>query len=218
MAPGMNRLLSSCLAVALLFSFACGRPAGPAPGEVAASSKQRITAAPPSADVTALVSGNTELAADLYKDLAAKNENLAFSPYSISTALAMTYAGARGDTQTAFEKTLHVTLAPEAWHRAMNYLDRELTSRGDGAQGQNGGRFRLSVNNQLFAQKGFTLLADFLDLLALEYGANVRLMDFRAAAEPSRKAINAWVSDKTEGLIPELLGQAPSPPTRASPW
>lgn len=202
----MNRLLSSCVAVLVLLGVACGTNSPP-PGDVAGSAKQRITAAPPSSDVSALVGGNTALATDLYKQLATGTDNLAFSPYSISTALAMTYAGAKGETKTAFEKTLHVSLSSEAWHRSMNFLDRELQSRGDGAQGQGGGPFRLSVNNQLFAQKGFTLLPDYLDLLAEEYGANVRLMDFRTAPEPARKAINAWVSDRTMGLIPELLGQ-----------
>ncbi|MHB8879036.1 MAG: serpin family protein [Myxococcaceae bacterium] len=202
----MNRPLLSAL-LAVLSLAACGRSVQPAPGELATSAKQRITAAAPQDELDKTLAGNTDFAADLYRDLAAKNENLAFSPYSISTALAMTYAGARGDTQTAFEKTMHITLAPDAFHRSMNTVDLALASRGVGAQGKDGKPFRLVANNQLFSQKGYSLQADFLDTLAAEYGAGVRLLDFQGAPEPSRKSINAWVENNTEGLIPELLGQ-----------
>jgi serpin B len=185
---------------------ACGGPvSSPAPGELAASKKQRITSAAPSGDLDQTVAGNNDFAADLYRGLATGNENLAFSPYSISTALAMTYAGARNDTQKAFETTMHLGLAPDAFHRAMNTLDLALQSRGVGAKGKDGKAFRLNVNNQLFAQKGYSLEAPFLDTLAVEYGSGVRLLDFLKSPEPSRTSINAWVSGNTGGLIAELL-------------
>ena len=82
-------------------------------------------------------------------------------------------------------------------------LDLALASRGVGAQGKDGKPFRLSANNQLFSQKDYSLQPDFLDTLAAEYGAGVRLLDLQSAPEPSRQSINSWVENNTEGLIPE---------------
>jgi serpin B len=190
------------LLVALALS-ACGNVTPP--GELASSQQQRITQAAPQADLESTVASNTAFALDVYRKLASPGTNVVFSPYSITTALAMTWAGAASTTSTAFASTLHANLPPSQFHRSMNTLDAALRSRGAGAQGQNGGPFRLNVLNQLFSQKGFVMVPAFLDLLAQEYGAGVRLMDFVAQAEPARQAINAWVSSATAGLIPELL-------------
>lgn len=189
----MTLALLSCLALG-----ACGKVS--APGELLASSKARVSQPAASEDLEVAVAGNTAFAIDVYRKLASTSSNVVFSPYSISSALAMAYGGAKGGTAAAFESTLHVTLPPERFHRAMNTIDTELRSRG-----QTGRAFRLSVENQLFAQKGFELVASFLDLLATEYGAGVRVVDFATAAEAARQAINAWVKASTEGLIPELL-------------
>lgn len=177
------------------------------PGELARSDKERVTTAAPPADVEAAVQGNTAFALDVYRALAAKEGNLVFSPASVTTALAMTYAGARGETAAAFERTLHLGLPSDRFHRAMNTLDAAWRSRGAGAKSKSGEPFRLSITNQLFAQTDFELVASFLDLLAGEYGAGVRLLDFAARSERARTAINDWVKASTEGLIPELLPQ-----------
>jgi len=170
---------------------ACGTPEVQPPGELAGSSKQRITTAAPAADLTAAVAGNTDFALDLYRVLTAgKQDNLFISPQSITLALSMTYAGAAGTTQTAFESTLHQGLPAASYHRAMNDLDRQLTSRGQGAKAADGQPFRLTIANQLFAEQKFTFEVPFLDTLAQEYGANVRLMDFVTKPEPSRVQIN----------------------------
>jgi serpin B len=203
----MNLLRTA--AVALISSFvlfACGQPA-PAPGDLVASTQQRITQAAPQADLDAAVTANNTFAFDLYRQVRSVDDNVVFSPASITTALAMTYGGARGTTATAFETTLHQTLPSANYHRAMNTLEAELTSRGVGKQGVNGQPFTLSVLNQLFAQKGYAFEQPFIDLLGTEYGANVRLLDFAAATEASRKAINAWVASTTNNLIPELLSE-----------
>lgn len=182
-----------------------GEPNVPPPGELLASTKQRITQAAPQADVDRTVDSATSFAFDVYRKLPASADNTAFSPYSVSVALSMTYPGARGATQTAFEDVLHLALPADRHHRAMNTIDAALQSRGQGASGKDGRPFRLRVNNQLFGQTGQPFEAPFLDLLAEEYGAGLRLLDFAGAPEPSRKAINQWVSTNTEKLIPELL-------------
>ncbi len=176
-----------------------------APGEVAASDKQRIVAAAPPAELSALVTGGNDFAFSLYRELTTAGENLFFSPASISTALSRTYAGAAGDTAAAFEAVLGSKLPAAAHHRAMNDLDRQLNARGQGARGADGQPFRLNTTNQLFAQQGFPFEMPFLDTLALEYGADVRLLDFVGATEPARQEINGWVANRTEDRIPELL-------------
>lgn len=204
MRPALSLLASTLLAVNLV---ACGPVNVAPPGTEARSSKARITQAAPAADLEQTVRDTNTFGFDVSRRLVSGDENLAFSPYSLTTALAMTYPGARGDTRVAFEKTLRLTLPADRFHRAMNTLDLALESRGQNASGRAGKAFALRSNNQLFAQKGLTLVPDFLDVLAVEYGAGVRLLDFAQAPEPSRKAINDWVSTNTQRLIPELIPQ-----------
>jgi serpin B len=178
------------------------------PGDVAASTKQRITTGAPTADLEKAVAGQNDLAFDLLREIPRDAKgNVFFSPYSVSTALAMASAGAAKDTAVAFEEVLGSGLSFAAYHRAMNDLDAQLTSRGANAQGADAQPFRLKTANQIFAQKGFSVEAPFLDLLATEYGANVRLLDFEGASEPSRVAINDWVATKTEDKIENLLAE-----------
>jgi serpin B len=195
----------------------CAAPPVEPPGEVASSDKQRLTTAAPGADLTAAVASNSDFAFDLYRQLkGAPSDNLFISPQSISVALSMAYAGSAGTTKSAFEQVLHQRLAESAYHRAMNDLDRQLTSRGQGAQASDGQPFRLRMANQLFAERNFGFETPFLDTLAQEYGANVRLMDFVAQPDPARVSINQWVEQKTEDRIKDLLSPGTiTPETRA---
>jgi serpin B len=153
-------------------------------------------------DLAALSEGNRAFAMDLYQAVRGEHGNLFFSPYSVSLALAMAYAGARGDTEADMASTLHFTLPQERLHPAFNELDLSLAEAGDEA-------FRLNIANALWGQQGFDFLPEYLDTLAVNYGAGLRLADFMdpAAREQARQAINAWVSGETEGKIPELLAQ-----------
>lgn len=162
---------------------------------------------PSAANVQALAAGNSGFAFDMLHELAAATpgENLVFSPFSISTALGMTYAGARGDTQAEMKSVLYFELEQAALHEAFNSVDRALATRGDGKLGADQTPFKLNVSNALWQQRGFPIEAAFLDTLALHYGAGVYVMAFRTEPEPSRQAINSWVAQRTEQLIPELL-------------
>lgn len=193
--------------VALSLLAAACTPTPTPPGDVAGSDKARITTAAPAGDVTQAVAGNTEFALDLFKRLGAEPGNLFVSPQSITLALAMAYAGSAGATTTAFEQVLHVGLPEASYHRAMNDLDRALTSRGANASAADGQPFRLTIANQLFAERTFSFEAPYLDTLALEYGANVRLLDFVTQPDPSRVSINRWVEQKTEDRIKDLLAE-----------
>ena len=174
--------------------------------EPAASALPRATA-PSSANLGVLGTGNRGFAFDLYQRVASSTagKNVALSPYSISTALGMTYAGARGATAVELKSTLHFDLPPEALHEAFNAADLALSSRGKDQIGADGTPFRLNVNNAIWAQRGLPLEQPFLDTLAVNYGGGVLLTDFAKAPEAARSAINGWVEQKTEGLVPELL-------------
>lgn len=198
------KLLSAL--VALGFAFGCNRPE-PQIGEDAKSNVERLTTQAPSNDVTTAVKGLNEFTLKLHRDNASASENVITSPASITTALSMASAGAAGSTLDAFRSTLNISLPQGDFHAAMNTLDRALTSRGQGQQGTNGRPFRLSIVNQTFAQKGFALEQGYLDLLAKFYGTGLKLLDFKAQPEPSRRAINDFVSYHTGDLIPELLGE-----------
>ena len=207
----MKRLIIVVVIVLLLpliASIQMGQPAQLAAGEVLQSDRERITSpdAAPNEQVS-LVEGNSAFAFELYQALKGKGGNLFYSPYSISLALAMTYAGARGDTAEQIAATLHFILEQDRLHPAFNWLDAELAKRGEGAQGKDGEGFRLNIVNAIWGQKDYEFLTDFLDVLAENYGAGLRILDFITEAEKSRVIINDWVSDQTESRIEDLIPQ-----------
>jgi serpin B len=158
------------------------------------------SAAPvPPADEAAVVKGNNEFAFNLYARLRDKEGNLFCSPESISTALAMTYAGARGETAEQMAKTLHFTLAQERLHPAFHALIGTL----NGGQKKRG--FELRLANALWGQQGFDFLPAFLKLTHQNYGAGLREVDFRGNTEATRRTINAWVAKETQEKIKDLL-------------
>lgn len=157
------------------------------------------------ADLTELAAGNGAFAFDLYQSIRSTSGNLFYSPYSISLALAMTYAGARNQTDQQMADVLHFTLSQERLHPAFNALDLELASRGQTASGRDQGPFQLNIANAIWGQTGFSFRAEFLDVLAVNYGAGLRLLDFFTDPEGSRLIINDWVSEQTEGKIADLI-------------
>jgi serpin B len=148
--------------------------------------------------VETVVRGNTELALALYQKLRTVEGNLFFSPYSISTALAMTYAGARGDTEVQMAQALHFLLAQEQLHPAFAFLEAKLDDIGMK------GHIQLRVANALWPQKGYALLEEFLAQTKQYYGVRVTTVDY-GDAETARRTINAWVEEKTESKIQEMI-------------
>ena len=155
-----------------------------------------------SADVEKLVDGNTDFALDLYRSLSESGKNLFFAPFSISLALAMTYAGARGDTEGQMADTLRFELPNERLHTAFNALDQELESL---HQEEGGDGVDLSIANSVWGQEGHAFLATYLNTLALNYGAEVNEVDFRWQPQEARRQINEWISAETEGRIQRLI-------------
>jgi serpin B len=182
----------------------------PVPVDEARSSQPRSSAtAPADADRQALTAGNRTFALDLYRQLLNDPErsggNLFFSPLSISVALAMTYAGARGETAAEMANALHFNLSQERLHPAFGWLDLELAERGQGAQGTDGQPFRLALSNSLWGERLASFESPFLDTLARNYGAGIKLVDFIDAPEPNRARINDWVAERTAQRIQNLL-------------
>jgi serpin B len=103
--------------------------------------------------------------------------------------------------------TLQFYLSQNQLHPAFNSLDQELASRGEGAKGKDGEGFRLNIVNAIWGQKDYAFLVSFLDTLAENYDAGLRIVDFINETEPSRITINDWVSDETEGRIKDLIPQ-----------
>ena len=209
-----TKLLSILMLITLLALTGCGGngidvPSDHlAPGKIVQSEAQRV-ASPnvAEADVAELAARSNAFAFDLYQAVREDKDNLFYSPYSISLALAMTYAGARGETEQQMADTLHFTLPQDRLHPAFNALDLELASRAEGTEGQDGEGFRLNIVNSIWGQSDYSFVPEFLDVLAKDYGAALRLLDFESAPEESRKTINEWVSDQTEGKIEDLIPQ-----------
>ncbi|MCJ7669109.1 MAG: serpin family protein, partial [Dehalococcoidia bacterium] len=205
----MKKIVIIVLALVLLLPvIASIQLAQPAAGKVLKSDKERMTSPNVTQNERALlIEGNSAFAFKLYQELKEKSGNLFYSPYSISLALAMTYAGARGETAQQMAATLQFLLEQERLHPAFNWLDSELAKRGQGAAGKDGKGFRLNIVNAIWGQKDYEFLSDFLDVLAENYGAGLRILDFITETEKSRVAINQWVSNQTEGRIEDLIPQ-----------
>jgi serpin B len=175
------------------------------PGKAIRSKVERITSPEvKEGELQALVEGNNAFAFDLYHAVRGPSGNLFYSPYSISLALAMTYAGARGETRAQMAETLHLNLLARRTHAAINALDLQL-ERGQAPAGQEEKEFRLHIVNEIWAQEGYSFLPEYLDLLARNYGAGLRGVDFEEEPQAARRTVNRWVSDQTEGRIEELL-------------
>jgi serpin B len=141
--------------------------------------------------------GNNAFAIELYGQLHKRSGNLFFSPESISTVLAMAYAGARADTAAEMAKTLHFTLPPDRLHSAMSALLRDRNGAHD--------EYQLKEADALWVQTGYTPLPEFLKLCKDNYSAGLNQSDFKGATEASRQTINRWVEQQTEDKIRGLL-------------
>jgi serpin B len=167
------------------------------------------------------VAGNANFGLALSARLAdaAPGENRFLSPYSVGVALAMTYAGARGQTREEMAAAMRFAPTGEALHEAVAALRSDLpladtsgtptptpTPPSETPSDEGGAPFRLLGANALWGQTGYPFRQAFLDTLSRYYGAGLGEVDFAEAPDRARQRINAWVADHTEGEIPELFG------------
>ncbi len=159
----------------------------------------------------AVASWNAKFALDLYAKVAAEPGNVFVSPYSISSALGMTWAGARGETADKMAGVLHYQPGnPDAVHAGVGALMRELEARG------NDKGLRLRIANRLYGGVGEKFLPEFLDLIEKNYAGGLERVNFAGDPEGARKTINAWVEKKTEDKIKDLLVEGNITPVKAS--
>ncbi len=150
------------------------------------------------ADVFGLVRGCNQFALDLYQQLRSGDENLFFSPTSISVALAMTFAGAAGDTQAEMARTMHFDMPYAQFHESMHAF------QGFWASPDKDSGIRLNLANRLWGQRDYQFLPAFRDLTRDKYSAELAQLDF-ADSEHSRQVINSWVEEQTEKKIVDLI-------------
>lgn len=150
-------------------------------------------------NVKQLSGRNTSFALDLYSSLSEQEGNLFFSPYSISAAFAMAYAGAQGETAEEIKQTLHFSQSKERLHSTFE----DLNSRLNKLQKQE--TVELFIANSLWPQKDYSLREEYLQVMRKYYDAEIQAVDYRKNLEQSRQTINKWVADKTQDKIKDLI-------------
>lgn len=172
------------------------------------SSDVRRAAGDPSL-VAPVVAGLDRFAGRLYGELAAGGGggNLVLSPYSVLVALGMTLTGAAGSTAEEMRAVLGAGDLGERWHKGVNALTAHVEDLAGKQERADGSKAELALGtaDQLFGQRDVAWETDFLDLLAKEYGAGLRTVDFETATEQARTAINGWVEDRTHDRIVDLV-------------
>ncbi|MBW1809929.1 MAG: serpin family protein [Deltaproteobacteria bacterium] len=142
---------------------------------------------------------NSAFAVDLYQKLCESDGNIFFSPYSISTALAMTYAGARGNTEKQMAKTLKFSLGQKKLHAAFAVIESSLKAL------SKAGDVKLSVANSLWPQSGYKFLDAYTSQIKKHYGVIITPVNYKSAPKAARKTINKWVEEKTQAKIKNLI-------------
>jgi serpin B len=187
----------SILMIAFLFVLVGCEHADPRKRQVAGGTLHQISNVEVSPDLKALVNGNNRFACDLYGRLRAEKGNIFFSPNSISTALAMTYGGAKGVTEKQMADVLHFGFAQDPLHQAfaalrgrLNFDDKDVEVR---------------IANRLWGQTGYKFLPAYLELTKDRYGAELGEVDFAHQSDAARRTINTWVVEQTQGKIKDLI-------------
>ena len=159
-------------------------------------------------DVKTVVEGNTKFALELYQELKTSEGNLFFSPYSISTALAMTYGGAREETAKQMAETLHFSLENKKLHSAFADIQSKLNTI------QRKGEIQLDIANSLWPQDRYPFLKEYLVLTKRYYRTEITAVDYERNPEAAQKKINIWVEEKTNNKIKDIISDPPDTLTR----
>lgn len=152
----------------------------------------------PALGTAELVQGSNAFALDLYAQIRHGAGNLFVSPYSISSALALVYAGARGETAGQMAQALRFSLDQGPLHRQFAVLEARFRDLGSS------GTIRLRIANRLWPRTGYDLLSDYVRLLKAAYGVTVQPL-YYGDTEVARKTINRWVEEQTEDRIKNLI-------------
>lgn len=145
------------------------------------------------------VADNNQFAIDLYRQLAKEKGPIFFSPYSISTALAMAYTGARGDTAAEMAKTLHFNLPLDQLAGDFGAAQQQLIAAAPA------GGYQFRIANRLWGADGYKFLDSFLKITLDDFRAELMQLDFEHQTEQARSTINSWVAQQTNDKIKDLI-------------
>ncbi len=150
-------------------------------------------------NTTAAIAGMNEFSVDLYRAVSAKESgNVLISPYSVTFALSMIYAGAEGQTKDEMTAVLHADGVAD-WHEGINAYDLSLDARTAGSPTE------WNSANKVWTTPGLDLTVEYLDVLTGDYGSPLAVADFGANADGERRIINEWISQETNELIPNCF-------------
>jgi serpin B len=158
------------------------------------------------AQLQTLAQDNTAFALAFFNQIRDADDNIIFSPFSLSLALSMTLAGAEASTEQAMLDGLQMNLPENEIHAAFNALLLAIEASQElGQDEMEGDQFQLNIANSIWGQSGYSFKEDFLDILAQHYGAGMYNVDYRQNPEGARNAINNWVAEETEDKIEDLI-------------
>ena len=181
------------------------RPEDFTPGDVIMVNLPRTTPEVTDADVAAVVAADTAFGLDLFAEVA-DDQNIMVSPYSIATALSMLHPGARGTTATEIADVLNLTVDDATLHAVRNHIETVLATPPP-PLGEEDTRepFTIRPANSAWGQGGYPFLEEYLAILAENYGAGLRVLDYVGDPDGSRVIINDWVEETTEDRIQDLI-------------
>lgn len=206
----MKTILILITAVTLLFVSACqpangvNEPTG-TESEITSTLERELNPNVDSQQWQTLAADNSEFALAFYDLIRSENDNLIFSPFSLSLALTMTLAGAETSTHQAMVEALHLSLDENQIHPAFNALLLAIESSQKTQTESEESGFQLNIANSIWGQSGFGFKQAFLDTLALNYGAGINTVNFIEDPESARLSINDWVENETAEKIQDLI-------------
>ena len=165
-----------------------------------APSIEAKTLTPTPEGIAEVVTANNQFAIDIYQQINGQteqvDENVFFSPYSLSTAMAMLYAAAEGETKAQIQKTFHYP-TPAILNPNSAALYNQFNKPNPD--------YKLATVNDLWMQQGLTPTKSYIDTVRRYYSGQVTALDFEGSPDPARQTINKKIADKTKQMIPELL-------------
>ena len=165
------------------------------------------------ADFDAATAATNTVGLELFRQMEKPDENVCLSPYSIQTALAMTFAGSDGETRAEMSRALHFA-NDESIHASFSALQKSLDGsvQKSSQLAANSKKFggasepiTLALANRLFPQAGYPIRAEFSSTMQRFYGGNLEPLNFRENANGAREHINTWVAKQTHDRIKDLI-------------
>jgi serpin B len=184
------------LVVLTLVCGCVGGPPAPATSTTLRKGPTTTTLQVSQADISSVVESNNRFALDLYRQWAGDGGNVFYSPWSISTALAMTYEGARGQTASEMQDVLHIP-DDDTRRNAFRSMQERMNSEGKD--------YELNTANALWPQIDYPFLPEYMGVVRDYYGGEATELDYKTKTEESRQTINTWVEDKTKDKIKNLI-------------